>query len=120
MKIIHALQRRHASKKVPSYTKYLILVENLEELVNLSIQEIIQLLDQLGPEYPTTQYPPWYPPRVMAAANQPTWRDKTPLNLVAPLHDFPKHPNRALPKLDPRKGISEEDHLNFFYLALEL
>ena len=54
------------------------------------------------------------------AANQPAWRAKTPLNLAAPLHDLCKHPNRVLAKFDPGKGISVEDHLKFFYLALEI
>ena len=56
----------------------------------------------------------------MVVVNQPTWRDRTPLNLPTPLHDFPKHPERALPKFDPGKDISVEDHLQSFYLALEL
>ena len=41
-------------------------------------------------------------------------------NSTAPLHDFPKHPERTLPEIDPRKGIYAEDHLKFFFLALEL
>ena len=93
-------------------------------MVDLSLQEITQPLDQLGPESPMAQSfshsPPQYSPRVMVDVNQPTWRARTPLNLDAPLHDFPKHPNRTLPKFDPRKGISAEDHLKSFYLALEL
>ena len=62
LKVNPALPRRNTSKKVPSYTKDSILVENLEELVDLSIQEIIQPLDQLGPESPAasvfSQYRP--------------------------------------------------------------
>ena len=69
-------------------------MENLEELVYLSIQEMIQPLDQLGPESPTAQFfphsPPQSPPRVMVVAiNKTTWMEITP---VAPLHDFPKNP----------------------------
>ena len=41
--------------------------------------------------------------------NQPAWKAKMPLNLVAALHDLPKHPERVLPKFDPEKGISVED-----------
>ena len=52
--------------------------------------------------------------------DQPTWRARTPLNLATPLHDFPKHPDRMLPKFDLGKGISTEDHLKSFFLALEL
>ena len=53
LKAIPRLPRRHDSNKVPSYTEDSILVESLEELVDLSIQEIIQPLDQLGPKSPT-------------------------------------------------------------------
>ena len=53
-------------------------------------------------------------------ANKPAWRARTPLNLVAPLHDLPKHPERALPKFEPGKGISTEDQLQSYYLSLEL
>ena len=56
----------------------------------------------------------------MVAINQPAWRARTPLIVAAPLHDFPKHPERALPKFDPGKGISTKDHLKCFFLALEL
>ena len=50
----------------------------------------------------------------MVVVNQPTWREIIPLNLVAPLHDLPKHPEKVLPKFDPGKGVYIEDHLNFF------
>ena len=85
-------------------------MENLEELVDLSIQEIVQPLDQLGPESLATlvfsQSPPQYPPRIMAGnVNQPKWRERTPLNMDAPLHDLPKHPERVIPKFDPGKGV---------------
>ena len=53
-------------------------------------------------------------------ANQPTWRERTPLSLASPFHHFPKHPERDLPKFDPRKGISAKDHLQSYYLALEI
>ena len=56
----------------------------------------------------------------MAAANQPSWRARTPLNMDAPLHDFPKNLDKVLPKFDPRRGIFAEDHFKSFYLALEL
>ena len=56
----------------------------------------------------------------MVVINQPAWRARTPLNLAAQLHDLPKHPEKVLPKFDPGKGVSAEDHLNFFYLTLNL
>ena len=128
LKKIHALPRRHASKKVPSYTQDSILVENLEELFDLSIQDIAQPLDQLGPKSPIVhspissppQSPPQTPCRIMVGkVNQPTWRVRTPLNLAPPLHDLPKHPERTLPKFDLGKGISVEDHLKSFFFSLE-
>ena len=54
------------------------------------------------------------------AVNKPTWRARTPLNLGTPLHDLPKYPKQVLPMFDPGKGISVEDHLKSFYLALIL
>ena len=56
----------------------------------------------------------------MAVVNRPAWRERAPLNLVAPLHDLPKHPEKVSPKFDPGKGVSVEDHLHGFYLALNL
>ena len=52
--------------------------------------------------------------------NQPAWRERTPLNLAAHLHDLPKHPERVLPKFGPGKGVSAEDHLKRFYMALNI
>ena len=102
-----------------------MLVENLEELVYFSLQEITQPIDKLGPETPTIQAYPYPPPqspsRVMAATvNQPTWREITPLYLDAPLHDLSNHSEQVLPKFDPEKGIYIEDHLKSFYLVLNL
>ena len=95
--------------KVVSYTRDSLLVENLEELVEFSFQEITQPLNQLGPESPTDQAFPNSPPQstlqVMAVVNQPAWRARMPLNLVAPLHDLPKKLKRVLPKFDPGKGF---------------
>ena len=74
-------------------------MENLEELVDLSIQEITQPLDQSGTKYPITQvfphYPPYSTPQVMVAANQPAWRAGMPLNLATPLHNLPKNLERV-------------------------
>ena len=100
-----------------------MLVGYFEELVDLTLQEIVQPLDQLGLDSPPcspfrspVQSPPQSPPRIMAGnvnanqpmnpnANQPppppAWRAKTPLNLAAPLHNLPVHPEKSLPKFDP-------------------
>ena len=54
----------------------------------------------------------------MVVVNQPTWRERKPVNLAAPLHDLPKHPERVLPKFNLGKGVSAEDHLKSFYMGL--
>ena len=111
---------------------------NWEELVNFSLQEIVQPLDQLGPDsmvfspfqsplQSLIQYPPQSPRTIMAGnappnANQPnpppSWRARTPFNLAAPLHALPQNVDKSLPKFYPRKGISVDDHLHIFYLDL--
>ena len=48
------------------------------------------------------------------------WRARTPLNLAAPLHALPQNDEKELPKFDPGKGISVDDHLQSSYLDLEL
>ena len=79
-----------------------MFVEDLEELVETTLQEVDQPLDQLGLDSPhfspfqtPVQSPPHTPLRIMANVNenhpppQPTWRDRSPLNLTPPLHDMP-------------------------------
>ena len=56
----------------------------------------------------------------MVVVNQPAWRERTQLNLAAPLHDLPKHPEKVLPKFDPGKGVSTQDHLQNFYRSLNV
>ena len=93
----------------------------MEELVDLSIQEIVQPLDQLDPESPVFSVSIQSPPRIMAGnVNQPAWRVRTPLNLADPLHDLPKHREKVLPKFDRVKGVSAKDHLKSFYLPLNI
>ena len=115
-----------------------MLVGNFEELVDLTLQEIVQPLDQLGPDSPSCSpfcTPVQSPPRIMAGnvnANQPVnpnanelpsplaWRARTPLNLSSPLHNLPAHHEKSLPKFDPTEGIDVDDHLQSFFLALEV
>ena len=56
----------------------------------------------------------------MAGNVKPSWRERMSLNLASPLHDLPKHPERVLAKFDPGKGVSIEDQLKRFYMALNL
>ena len=53
------------------------------------------------------------PPHVLA------WRARTPLNLAPPMNDFPQNYEKYFPRFDPREGISVDDHLQSFFLALE-
>ena len=58
------LPRRQASIREIPYIEYSVLVGDFEELVDLTLQEIVQPLNQLGPESPCCspfQYPPQTP-----------------------------------------------------------
>ena len=55
-----------------------------------------------------------------AIVNQPAWRARTPLNLAVPLHAFPQNDDKSFPKFDLGAGISVDDHLQSFFLAIEL
>ena len=50
MSNIPDLPRRQARIRERSYTEDLVLVGDFEELVDLTLQEIVQPLDQLGPD----------------------------------------------------------------------
>ena len=84
-----------------------MLVGYLEELVETALQEVVQPLNQVGPETPygssvhnPIRSPPHSPPILMAGvnANQPpnppnpplAWKSRSPLNLTPPLHDLPQ------------------------------
>ena len=64
LQTIHELPRRGARQRAPTYMEDSILVGNLEELVNLSLQEIVQPLDSpyfshfQSPIHSPPQYPP--------------------------------------------------------------
>ena len=79
LKTILELPTRMASRRILAYNEESILVGNLEELVNLSIQEIVQPLDQLGldslvfqsPLQSLFQSPPQTLRRIMAGKMYP-------------------------------------------------
>ena len=50
--IIPALPRREFRKKDRPYLEDSVLVEDLEELVETALQEVVQPLNQLGPDSP--------------------------------------------------------------------
>ena len=104
--IIPALPRREYRKKDRPILEDAMLVGDFEELVEKSLQEVVQPLNQLGPDTPycspihtPIHSPPHSPPRIMANlnANQPpnppnpppAWRARSPLNLAPHLHDLP-------------------------------
>ena len=100
--IISVLTGREYQKKDHPQLEDSLLVEDLEELVETSLQEVDQPLDQLEPDSPhcspfqtPVQSIPHTPLRIMANVNanqpppQPSWRARSPLNMTPPLHDFP-------------------------------
>jgi hypothetical protein len=50
----------------------------------------------------------------------PHWRAQGALNLAGQLHEMPREFDKVLPKFDPDKSGSPEDHLNNFFLATHL
>jgi len=48
------------------------------------------------------------------------WMVQSPLNLRGLLHDMPRHSEKHLPKFDSEKGTSADDHINNFYLSLQM
>lgn len=49
-----------------------------------------------------------------------SWMAQSPLDLLGPLHDMPRHPEKHLPKFDLEKGTLVEDHIRNFYLSLQI
>ena len=73
---IHDLPRREYKKKDRPILEDSMLVGDLEELVETTLQEVVQPLNQVGPNTPCclpVHSPPHSPPRLMAGvnANQP-------------------------------------------------
>ena len=113
-----------------------MLVGDLEELVEVALQEVVQPLNQVGPNTPycspvptPVPSPSHSPPRLMAGVNAnhppnppnppPAWKARSPLNLTPPLHDLPQAFEKLLPKFDPNEKVVVDDHLQSFYLAIE-
>ena len=110
-----------------------MLVGDLEELVEITLQEVVQPLNQVGPDTPygspvhtPIHSPPHSPLKIMenVNANQPpnpppAWRARSPLNLTPPLHDLPQAFEKMLPKFDPSENILVDDHLQRFYVDIE-
>ena len=113
-----------------------MLVGDLEELLEVALQEVVQPLNQVGPNTPYCSpldtpvlSPPHSPPRLMAGVNAnqplnppnppPAWKARSPLNLTPPLHDLPQTFEKMLPKFDPNEKILADDHLQSFYLEIE-
>ena len=49
----------------------------------------------------------------------PSWRARTPLKLSPLVHALSWNYEKSLPRFDPGEGISVDDHLQSFFLALE-
>ena len=78
--IIHVFPKREYKKKYRPILEDAVLVGDFEELVETTLQEVVQPLNQLDPDTPycspvhtPVHSPPHSPPRIMANvnANQP-------------------------------------------------
>ena len=74
--IIPDLPRREYKKKYRPILEDSVLVGDLEELVETALQEVVQPLNQVGPDTPygspvntPVHSPPHSPPRIMAGIN---------------------------------------------------
>ena len=129
--IIPDFPRREYKRRDRPILEDSVLVGDLEELVETSLQEVVQPLNQVGPETPygslvrtPVHSPPPSPPRIMVGinANQPpnppnpppAWKARSPLNLTPPLYDLPQDFEKMLPKFDPNEKILVDDHLQIF------
>ena len=130
--IISVLPKREYQKKDLPQLEGSMFVEDLEELVEASLQEFDQPLNQLdlgspycSPFQTPVQPQPHTPLRIMANVNanqpppQPAWRARSPLNLTPPFHDLPRAFDNMLPKFEPSEGILVDHHLQSFYLDVE-
>ena len=101
-----------------------MLVQYIEEMVEATLQEVDQPLNQMDPDSPycspcwtPVQSPPHSPLRIMAHVNAnqlpppPAWKARSPLNLTPPLHDLPQAFDKMLPKFEPSEGVLVDDHL---------
>ena len=50
----------------------------------------------------------------------PAWTTRTPFKMACPLHNFPQNADKSLPNFYLREGIYVDDHLQSFFLALEI
>jgi hypothetical protein len=50
----------------------------------------------------------------------PPWLSEGALNLAEPLHEMPRKPEKLLPKFDPDRPGSPEDHIKNLFLATHL
>ena len=110
------LPRKEHKKKYCPILEDSVLVGDLEELVETALQEVVQPLNQVGPNTPfcspmhtNVHSPPHSPPSLMVGINAnkppnppnppPAWKARSPLNLTPPLHDLPQDFEKMLPKL---------------------
>ena len=113
--IIPALPLREYLKKDLPILEDIVLVGDFEEVVETTLQEVVQPLNQLDPDTPycspvhtPVQSPPHSPLKIMANVNAnqppnpanppPSWRARSPLNLALPLHGLPQTFEKMLPK----------------------
>ena len=119
--IIPSLPRIEYQKKDHPILEDAVLVGDFEELVETTLQEVVQPLNQLDPDTPycspihtPIHFPPHSPLKIMANVNAnqppnppnppPAWKARSPLNLAPPLHDLPQAFEKILDKFDPSEN----------------
>ena len=136
LSIIPELLRREYKRKDRPILEDSVLVGDWEELVEIALQEVVQPLNQVGPDTPHSSpvhtpihSPPHSPLRLMAGVNAnqppsppnppPAWKARSPLNLTRSLHNLPQAFENMLPKFDPNEKMLVDDHLQIFCLDIE-
>lgn len=56
----------------------------------------------------------------IAQPPQRSWINPRAVRMAAPLHLFPTHPKKWLPKFNPDNGLLDEEHINNFMLSINL
>jgi hypothetical protein len=124
--VTFALPRRRATQTPINQSN--VHINFVEDLVDISLQEIPHPLDQIPPTplgSNSSRFEPHYESEednklnLNMDGNQniiPKWMSWGALNFPRKIHDFPKCLEILLPKFDIDKSYSPEDHINKFYL----
>jgi hypothetical protein len=116
-----------------------ILVNFVEYLVEISLQDILEPLDQIPPSNlssPRTSHSPTLEPKLnkkdceilqllahQMTRNQPympSCMSQGAHNLRGKFHNFPKNPERISPNFHPNKSCAPKDHIKNIYLNVRI